>query len=167
VDWAAVSGVATAAGSLVSAGALVVAALTLVNEGRRWRADRRSEEDDRHAAERGLASFVFAITEEHDDSTAVVVAANYGERPVFNVRVFSAGGAQLIDRSDDPALGDVIRRLNPHERVSFRFRTLPGEGDFSRPVIDFFDMDGRRWRRTGSGAPERRTGWWEDETEPR
>ena len=160
VDW-------TAVGSLVSAGALVVAALTLVYEGRRWHADRRREEDERHAAERGLASFVSAVTQDHDDSTARVVAVNDGDRPVFNVRVTSESGARLISRSDNRPLGDVVRRLAPQEQVSFTFQTLPGEAEFSRPVIDFFDMEGRRWLRRGSGAPERRRGWWEDETGPR
>src|ERR1700689_2159885 len=83
MDWTAITGVATAAGSIVGAGALVVAALTLVSEGRRWRADRRHEEQERHAAEQGLASFVSAITESTDDKAAAVVAANDGDRPVF------------------------------------------------------------------------------------
>jgi hypothetical protein len=159
VDW-------TAVGSLVSAGALVVAALTLVYEGRRWHADRRREEDERHEAERGLASFVSAVTHGHDDSTARVVAANDGDRPVFNVRVTSESGAQLISRSDNRPPGDVIRRLAPQDQVSFTFQTLPGEAEFTRPVIDFFDMEGRRWLRRGFGAPERHRGWW-DETGPR
>jgi hypothetical protein len=159
VDW-------TAVGSVVSAGALVVAALTLVYEGHRWHADRRREEDERHEAERGLASFVSAVTQGHDDSTVRVEAVNDGDRPVFNVRVASESRAQLISRSDDRSLGDVIRRLGPQEKVSFTFQTLPGEAEFSRPVIDFFDMEGRRWLRRGSGPPERRKGWWEDGTGP-
>lgn len=160
VDW-------TAVGSLVSAGALVVAALTLIYEGRRWHADRRREEDERHEAERGLASFVSALTHDRDDSTARVVAANDGDRPVFNVRITSESGARLISRSDNRPLGDVIRRLAPQEQVFFTFQKLPGEAEFSRPVIDFFDMEGRRWLRRGFGAPVRRRGWWEDENGPR
>lgn len=165
VDWTAVTGVAGAAGSLVGAGALVVAALTLVNEGRRWRADRLRQEEERHAAEQGLASFVSAVTEDHDENVAVVVAANDGDRPVFNVRVTSERGATLIGRSDGSSLGDVIRRLDPQERVSFTFQTLPGEAEFSRPVLDYFDMEGRRWSRRGFGAPQRRTGWWDETTD--
>jgi hypothetical protein len=157
----------TAVGSLVSAGALVVAALTLIYEGHRWHADRRHEEGERHEAQRGLASFVSAVTQDHDDSTARVEAVNDGDRPVFHVRVTSESGAQLVSRSDNRPLGDVIRRLGPQENVSFTFQTLPGEAEFSRPVIDFFDMEGRRWRRRGSAAPELRRGWWEDRTELR
>ena len=162
VDWTAITGVATAAGSVVGAGALVVAALTLVAEGRRWRADRLREENERHAAEQGLASFVSAVTQRHDDSSAVVVAANDGDRPVFNVRVVSERGAKLVRRSDDAALDDVIRRLDPGKQVSFTFQSLPGEAEFSRPAIDYFDMEGRRWLRRGFGAPQRQTGWWDD-----
>jgi hypothetical protein len=157
VDWAAV-------GSLVSAGALIVAALTLLYEGHRWHADRRRAEDERHEAERGLASFVSAVAQDHHDSTVRVEAVNDGDRPVFNVRVTSESGARLISRSDNRSLGDVIRRLGPQEKVSFTFQVLPGEAEFSRPVIDFFDMEGRRWLRRGSGLPEWRRGWWEDGT---
>ncbi len=163
VDWTAVTGVTTAAGSIVAAGAFVVAARTLVSEGRRWRADRLQEETERHAAEQGLASFVSAVTQRHDDSAAVVVAANDGDRPVFNVRVVSEGRATLIGRSDDAALDDVIRRLDAGKQVSFTFQTLSGEAESTRPAIDYFDMEGRRWLRRGFGPPQRRTGWWDDE----
>jgi len=163
VDWTAVTGVATAAGSVVGAVALVVAALTLVAEGRRWRADRLREENERHAAEQGLASFVSAVTQRHANGSAVVVvAANDGDRPVFNVRVVSERGANLVHRSDEAALDDVIRRLDPGKQVSFTFQTLPGEAEFSRPAIDYFDMEGRRWLRRGFGPPQRQTGWWDD-----
>lgn len=162
VDWTAVTGVATAAGSVVGAGALVVAALTLVSEGQRWRADRQREEQERRAAEQGLASFVSAITESTDENAAVVAAVNDGDRPVFNVRVISERGATPISRSDRGSPEEVIRRLNPGQRVSFTFQTLPGEAEFSRPVIDFFDMEGRRWLRRGFGPPQRRTGWWDE-----
>jgi hypothetical protein len=164
VDWVAFTGWATAAGSLTSAGALVTATITLRSEGRRWRADRSREVEQRQAAEQGLASFVSAVTEAHDTGSALVVAANDGEQPVFNVRVSSARGARLIGRSDNRSPEDVIRRLNPQERVSFTFETLPGEEDFSRPIIDYFDMEGRRWRRSGFGPPQRCLGWWDDET---
>ena len=166
VDWTAVTGVATAAGSIVGAGALVMAALTLFFEGRRWRADRLREEQERHAAEQGLASFVSAVTESHGENAAVVVAANDGDRPVFNVRVTSERGATLISRSDSSALDEVIRRLNPGQRVSFTFQTLPGEAEFSMPAIDYFDMEGRRWLRRGFGPPQRRTGWWDEAADP-
>ena len=173
VDWVAFTGWATAAGSLVGAGALVTAALTLRSEGSRWRADRRREAEQRQAAEQGLASFVSAVTEAHGTGSALVVAVNDGEQPVFNVRVSSARGARLIsrsdkrearliNRSDKRSPEDVIRRLNPQQRVFFRFETLPGEEDFSRPVIDYFDMEGRRWRRSGFGPPQRCLGWWDD-----
>ncbi len=164
VDWVAFTGWATAAGSLASAGALVTAAVTLRSEGKRWRADRNREAEQRQAAEQGLASFVSAVTESHGVGSALVVAANDGEQPVFNVRVSSARGARLISRSDNRPPEDVIRRLNPQERVSFTFEMLPGEEDFSRPVIDYFDMEGRRWRRSGFGPPQRCLGWWDDET---
>jgi hypothetical protein len=162
VDWTAVTGVATATASVVGAGALVVAALTLVLEGRRWRADRLREEQERHAAEQGLASFVSAVTESTGENAAAVVAVNDGDRPVFNVRVISDRGATLISRSDGGSPGDVIRRLDPGDRVSFTFQTLPGEAAFSGPVVDFFDMEGRRWLRRGFGPPQRRTGWWDE-----
>ncbi len=163
IDWVAFTGWATAAGSLASAGALVAAALTLRSEGKRWRVDRRREVEERQAAEQGLASFVSAVTEAHGTGTAVVVAANDGEQPVFNVRVSSARGARLISRSDNRPFEDVIRRLDSQKRVSFTFETLPGEEDFSRPVIDYFDMEGRRWRRSGFGPPQRCLGWWDNE----
>jgi hypothetical protein len=166
VDWTAITGVATAAGSLVGAGALVVAALTLVSEGRRWRADRLREEQKRHAAEQGLASFVSAVTEKHDENVAVVVAVNDGDRPVFNVRVTSGRGATLTSRSDSSVHDEVIRRLNPGQRVAFTFQTLPGEAEFSMPAIDYFDMEGRRWLRRGFGPPQRRTGWWDETVGP-
>ena len=166
VDWTAVASVATAAGAVVGAGALVVAALTLVSEGRHWRADRLRGEQERHAAEQGLASFVSAVTESTDENAAAVVAVNDGDRPVFNVRVISERGATLISRSDGGSPGDVIRRLNPGQRVSFTFRTLPGEAEFSGPVIDFFDMEGRRWLRRGFGPPQRQTGWWDEAAGP-
>jgi hypothetical protein len=166
VDWTAITGVATAAGSLVGAGALVVAALTLVSEGRRWRADRLREEQERHAAEQGLASFVSAVTENHDENVAVVAAVNDGDRPVFNVHVTSGRGATLISRSDTSAHDEVLRRLNPGQRVSFTFQTLPGEAEFSMPAIDYFDMEGRRWLRRGFGPPQRRTGWWDETVGP-
>jgi hypothetical protein len=166
VDWTAVSGVATAAGSVIGAGALVVAALTLISEGRHWRADRLRAEQERHAAEQGLASFVSAVTESSDGDSAVVAAVNDGDRPVFNVRVTSERGATLIRRSDDGPLDEAIRRLNPGQRVSLTFRALPGEAEFSGPLIDFFDMEGRRWLRRGFGPPQRRTGWWDEEVGP-
>ena len=166
VDWTAVTGVATAVASGVGAGALVVAALTLVVEGRHWRADRLREEQERHAAEQGLASFVSALTETTDAGAAAVVAVNNGDRPVFNVRVTSESGATLISRSDGGSPADVIRRLDPGQRVSFTFQTLPGEAEFTRPVIDFFDMEGRRWLRRGFGPPQRRSGWWDEAAGP-
>jgi hypothetical protein len=163
IDWVAFTGWATAAGSLASAGALVAAAITLRSEGKRWRADRRREVEERQAAEQGLASFVSAVTEAHGTGTALVVAANDGEQPVFHVRVSSERGARLISRSDNRTLDDVIRRLDSQEQVSFTFETLPGEEEFSRPVIDYFDMEGRRWRRSGFGPPQRCLGWWDDD----
>jgi hypothetical protein len=162
VDWTAITGAATAAGSVVGAGALIVAALTLISEGRRWRADRLREEEERHAAEQGMASFVSAVTESTDEDTVTVVAVNDGDRPAFNVRVTSEHGAALISRSDGGSPDDAIRRLNPGQRVSFTFQTLPGEAEFSRPIIDFYDVEGRRWLRRGFGPPQRRTGWWDE-----
>jgi hypothetical protein len=167
VDWVAFTGVASAAGSLVSAGVFGVAALALANEGKHWRQDRRREDDERRDAERGLASFVSAITESHQPGVAVVVVVNDGEHPVFNVQVASGRGDPPLRRSDGRPPGDVVRRLNPQERISFEFQTLPGEEEFSRPVIDYFDMGGRRWRRRGFNPPERHSGTWDGDAAAR
>jgi hypothetical protein len=155
VSWDAVSAVGQASGSLISAGSLVVAAVTLRREGRRWREERTAEAEDRREAERALASLVSATTYSSGSYRAHVLVVNDGERPVFHVRVTSARGAPLRARSDERSLGDTIRRLESRESVRLEFETLPGEEDFSRPVLRFVDIFGHRWSRAGLSRPER------------
>jgi len=155
VDWNVVSAIAGACGSLIAAGALIVAAVTVAREGKRWRIDREATIAERQEAERALASVVSAITEPSEGGRAVICVANDGDASVFDVRLTPEGRATLIGRSDDQKLGESIRRLGPRESVRYTFETLPGEEDFTRPTIKYVDGAGRRWRRNSLASPQR------------
>jgi hypothetical protein len=154
VNWDAVSAIGGAAGSLVSAGSLVVAAVTLRHEGRRWRQERVDAAAERREMERGLACLVTATTARATTDTATVRVTNDGQQPVFQIRVTTAHG-KLQSRSDSGALADTIRRLDGGASVEMEYRTLPGEAEVTLPDIVFMDLFGRRWRRAGLGTPER------------
>ncbi|MBM2620211.1 hypothetical protein JIG36_32320 [Actinoplanes sp. LDG1-06] len=158
MNWDAVEAVASAAGATVTFAALVVTWGALRREARARRADvarldRQRQQDE--AAEAGLV--MFGDPEGVLNSgQATLKLTNFGNRPVFDVRVRLVRDGRpivLTDGRDSDIPRTVV--LEPQKSRKITINAPYGEEPFVAGRVEFRDSSGRLWRRSNNGPPRR------------
>jgi hypothetical protein len=157
VDWNAVEALATSAGALLTAVALVVTVVTLLVERRGRRADQNRIEAQREDAEAGQASLVVArVTAATGSGTATVTLINFSRRPVFDVHVWLVLNGRPVTLADDrTTVAPVQPILGPDERRELILNAPYGEESLVAARTELRDSMGLRWRRDHNGRPQR------------
>jgi len=157
VDWNAVEAIATSAGALLTAVAVMVTVVTLLFERRGRRADMNRLEAQREDAEAGQASLIVgSVAATTGAGTAVVTLINYSRRPVFDVQVsLVLNGRPVVLGDGRSTVAPVELILGPDERRELTLNAPFGEEPLVAARTELRDSMGLRWRRDNNGRPQR------------
>jgi hypothetical protein len=157
VDWNAVEALATSAGALLTAVAVVVTVTTLLFERRGRRSDVTRLESQREDAEAGQASLVVAVVSATTGSgTAQVTLINYSQRPVFDVHVSLVLNGRPVTLDDGRSVVVPVQPiLGPDEQRALTLNAPFGEEPLTAARTELRDSMGLRWRRDHNGRPQR------------
>jgi hypothetical protein len=156
-DWNAVEAIASSAGALLTAVALVVTVVTLLFERRGRRADVNRLEAQREDAEAGQASLIVGrVAATTGAGTAVVTLINFSRRPVFDVQVsLTLNGRPVVLADGRSTVVPVELILGPDERREITLNAPYGEETLVAARTELRDSMGLRWRRDNNGRPQR------------
>jgi hypothetical protein len=145
LDW--VSALGQAAGAVGTLAAVVVALWVALRDGRQLRA----EQSDRAAGQARLI-----IADVHRESGRWWVrTTNHSAAPVFEVEVVEVrhgGGVSMVESvAGAPAVLDKLAAGQTRDRAI----TPGGDPSSGIVVLCYRDAAGLRWRREGTGKPER------------
>jgi hypothetical protein len=158
VDWNAVEAIGTSVGALVTACAVIVAAVALAAERRNRQADIDRLDALREDAEAAQAGLVVAGGTEAATGSgkATVTLSNYSQRPIFDVHLSLTLNGRPVTLTDGRANGaEVLAVLAPGEQLDVTMNAPYGEEPLVAARVELRDSMGLRWRRDNNGRPQR------------
>lgn len=158
VDWNAVEAIGTSAGALVTAGAVIVAAIAFSAERKARRADVARMDALREDVESAQASLVVAgdATADTGSGKTRVTLSNYSQRPVFDVHLSLVLNGRPVELPDGRVNGTpVLAVVGPGEQRTVTLNAPFGHEQLVAARLELRDSMGLRWRRENNGRPQR------------
>ena len=156
IPWDAVGAIGTSVASLFAAVGLILAALAIRLDSRRWRSEVKRLDDERRDAQAAQASLVVVTANRSvlGSGKATLVLRNFSQRPVLDVHVRPMLDGEVVNR-EHLAIEPMLVPDTEHEVV---VDAPHGLEPLVSAELQLRDSTGLRWRRANNGPPERMTG---------